>query len=47
MAAIAAFGLALLVRDGLLMVIATILAGAAAAVGMGLMGSGGGGGASK
>ncbi len=47
MAAIAAFGLALLVRDGLLMVIATILAVVAVGVGIGLMGSGAGGGASK
>ena len=38
MAAIAAFGLALLVRDGLLMVIATVLAGVAVAVGLGLAG---------
>ena len=44
MAAIAAFGLALLVRDGLLMVVATILACAAVALGLGLLGSGGSGG---
>lgn len=44
MAAIAAFGLALLVRDGLLMVIATLLAGAAVALGVGLLASGGGSG---
>lgn len=37
MAAIAAFGLALLVRDGLLMVIATLLAGAAVVLGAGLL----------
>lgn len=43
MAAIAAFGLALLVRDGLLMVIAIILAGVAVAIGLGLAGSKAGG----
>ncbi len=44
MAAIAAFGLALLVRDGVLMMIACLLAGVAAAVGVGMWGSGGSGG---
>jgi hypothetical protein len=39
MAAIAAFGLALLVRDGLLMIIATVLAVAAVGLGIGLFGS--------
>lgn len=39
MAAIAAFGLALLVRDGLLMIVATLLAGVAVAVGVGMVGS--------
>lgn len=39
MAAIGAFGLALLVRDGLLMIIATILAVAAVGLGIGLFGS--------
>ena len=39
MAAIAAFGLALLVRDGLLMIIATALALAAVGIGIGLFGS--------
>lgn len=39
MAAIAAFGLALLARDGLLMVIAFVLAGVTAAVGIGMIGS--------
>lgn len=39
MAAIAAFGLALLVRDGLLMIIATVLAVAAAGLGIDLFGS--------
>ena len=39
MAAIAAFGLALLVRDGLLMLVAIALAGIAIAVGVGLLGS--------
>ena len=39
MAAIAAFGLALLVRDGVLMIVATVLAGVAVAVGVGLIGS--------
>ncbi len=39
MAAIAAFGLALLVRDGLLMLVAIALAGVAVAVGIGLLGS--------
>ncbi|WP_093334154.1 exopolysaccharide biosynthesis protein [Sphingomonas rubra] len=38
MAAIAAFGLALLVRDGLLMIVATALAGVAVAVGIGMIG---------
>ncbi|EQB30749.1 exopolysaccharide biosynthesis protein [Sphingobium ummariense] len=38
MAAIAAFGLALLVRDGLLMIIAMLLAAAALALGVGLLG---------
>ena len=42
MAAIAAFGLALLVRDGLLMIIAILLSGAAVALGLGLLGSGSG-----
>ena len=42
MAAIAAFGLALLVRDGLLMIVATLLSGVAVAVGLGMLGSGGG-----
>jgi hypothetical protein len=42
MAAIAAFGLALLVRDGLLMLIATALAAAAVAAGVGLLAAGGG-----
>ncbi|ODP37186.1 exopolysaccharide biosynthesis protein [Sphingomonas turrisvirgatae] len=41
MAAIAAFGLALLVRDGLLMIIALLLAAAAFALGVGLLGSAG------
>lgn len=41
MAAIAAFGLALLVRDGLLMLIATALAAGAIGIGIGLLGSGG------
>jgi hypothetical protein len=41
MAAIAAFGLALLVRDGLLMIIATVLATAAVGIGLGLLASGG------
>ena len=44
MAAIAAFGLALLVRDGVLMIAAMVLAGVAVAVGIGFIGSGGGGG---
>lgn len=47
MAAIAAFGLALLVRDGLLMIIAALLALVAVGLGFGLLGSkvlGGGGG---
>jgi hypothetical protein len=44
MAAIAAFGLALLVRDGLLMIIATILAAGAVALGLGLIVSSGGSG---
>lgn len=39
MAAIAAFGLALLVRDGALMIAAILLAGVAVAVGIGLIGS--------
>jgi hypothetical protein len=39
MAAIAAFGLALLVRDGALMIAAILLAGVATAVGIGLIGS--------
>ena len=39
MAAIAAFGLALLVRDGVLMIAATVLAGVAVAVGVGVIGS--------
>ncbi len=39
MAAIAAFGLALLVRDGALMIAAIVMAGVAVAVGVGLMGS--------
>ncbi len=43
MAAIAAFGLALLVRDGLLMIIAALLALVAVGVGIGFAGSGGGG----
>lgn len=43
MAAIAAFGLALLVRDGVLMIAAMALAGVAVAVGIGFIGSGGGG----
>lgn len=43
MAAIAAFGLALLVRDGLLMIIATVLALMAVGIGLGLAASGGGG----
>lgn len=38
MVAIAAFGLALLVRDGLLMIIAMLLAAAALALGVGLLG---------
>lgn len=38
MLAIAAFGLALLVRDGLLMIVATVLAGAAVAIGLGMLG---------
>ncbi|MEW9856001.1 exopolysaccharide biosynthesis protein [Novosphingobium sp. M1R2S20] len=42
MAAIAAFGLALFVKDGLLMVIATFLSGGAFALGIGLIGSGSG-----
>ena len=42
MAAIAAFGLALLVRDGLLMIIGVVLSIAAFAVGIGLLGSAGG-----
>ena len=40
MAAIAAFGLALLVRDGLLMIIGMVLALAALALGVGLLGGG-------
>ena len=44
MAAIAAFGLALLVRDGLLMIIAMVLAAAAVGIGLGLLASGGGSG---
>jgi hypothetical protein len=44
MIAIAAFGLALLVRDGVLMIIATVLAGLAVALGLGLWTSGAGGG---
>jgi hypothetical protein len=43
MAAIAAFGLALLVRDGLLMLIATALSLVAVGVGFGMLGTGGGG----
>lgn len=43
MAAIAAFGLALLVRDGLLMVIAAILSGGALALGLSLASGGGAG----
>lgn len=39
MAAIAAFGLALLVRDGVLMIVAIALAGVTIAVGVGLLGS--------
>ncbi len=39
MAAIAAFGLALLVRDGVLMIVAIALAGVAITVGAGLLGS--------
>lgn len=42
MAAIAAFGMALLVRDGLLMVIASILSAGALAVGVGLVSGGAG-----
>lgn len=42
MAAIAAFGLALLVRDGLLMLIATILSGAALVLGLSLVSGDGG-----
>lgn len=42
MVAILAFGLALMVRDGVLMIIATVLAAGAVAVGFGLWGSGGG-----
>ena len=37
MLAIAAFGLALLVCDGVLMIVATLLAGIAVAVGVGVM----------
>lgn len=44
MLAIAAFGLALLVRDGLLMMIATVLAVVAVAVGVGVMAGGSRGG---
>ena len=44
MVAILAFGLALMVRDGLLMIVATALAAGAVAIGFGLWGSGGGGG---
>lgn len=44
MAAIAAFGLALIVRDGLLMLIAMGLATVAVALGIGLLASGGGSG---
>jgi hypothetical protein len=44
MAAIAMFGLALLVRDGLLMLIGMVLTVAALALGVGMFGSGGGGG---
>lgn len=40
MAAIAAFGLALLVRDGLLMLVATVLAGVAVAIGFGVVSGG-------
>lgn len=43
MAAIATFGLALLVRDGLLMIVGVVLAAAALAVGIGLAGSVGSG----
>lgn len=43
MAAIAAFGLALMVRDGLLMIIAALLAIVAVGVGLGMASSGGGG----
>ncbi|MCD2325268.1 exopolysaccharide biosynthesis protein [Sphingomonas sp. IC-56] len=41
MAAIAAFGLALLVRDGLLMIVAMVLTLVAVGVGVGMLGSGG------
>lgn len=41
MAAIAMFGLALLVHDGALMLVANLAAGVAVAVGLGLLGSGG------
>lgn len=40
MAAIALFGLALLVRDGLLMIVALILSGVAVAIGVGLLAGG-------
>ncbi|WP_342658373.1 exopolysaccharide biosynthesis protein [Sphingomonas sp. NY01] len=39
MAAIATFGLALMVRDGLVMIVAIVLAGVAVAIGAGLLGS--------
>jgi len=44
MAAIAAFGLALLVRDGALMIVATTLSAGAVALGVGFLGSGSSGG---
>ncbi|SFS11079.1 exopolysaccharide biosynthesis protein [Sphingomonas jatrophae] len=42
MLAIAAFGVALLVRDGVLMIVASLLATAALGIGIGLLGSGAG-----
>lgn len=42
MLAIAAFGLAMMVRDGLLMLVAFLLSGAAVAIGLGLWAGGGG-----
>lgn len=44
MAAILAFGLALLVRDGVLMIVALVMSAVAVAVGVGLWGSSGGSG---